>query len=184
MLKKTITYKDLDGNPVTEDFYFNLSKSEITKMELAKGEGGLSGHLKRVVASNDGAAIMATFEDILSKAYGLRGADNKQFEKSPEISKKFMQTGAYDELFMELVTDADASSLFIRSIVPVDLTEGLENTDLPVELKSVQHDKPEGTFYSKQPVDEEIANMSHEQLVEALKKRKTAELQKDTVQDQ
>mgnify|MGYP000249563697 FL=1 len=31
MLKKTISYTDYDGNQRTEDFYFNLSKAEITR---------------------------------------------------------------------------------------------------------------------------------------------------------
>ena len=29
MLKKTITYEDYNGNTITEDFYFNLSKAEV-----------------------------------------------------------------------------------------------------------------------------------------------------------
>ena len=35
MLKKTIKYTDYDGNEREEDFYFNLSKAEITEMELS-----------------------------------------------------------------------------------------------------------------------------------------------------
>lgn len=180
MLKKTITYNDLDGKTITEDFYFNLSKSEITKMELLQGEGGLSGYLKRIVEANDGAKIMSTFEEIISKSYGLRGADNKRFEKSPEISKHFMQTGAYDQLFMELVTDADASSAFVRAIVPESLADDLDpgnpvvkNVTLPVELKSVQHNEP---------INKEVTEMTREELLEALKNRST-EPSKNTVQD-
>ena len=30
MIKKTITYSDFNGNERTEDFYFNLTKAEIT----------------------------------------------------------------------------------------------------------------------------------------------------------
>ena len=32
MLKKTITYTDYNGNSRTEDFYFNLTKTELMKM--------------------------------------------------------------------------------------------------------------------------------------------------------
>jgi len=39
MLKKSITYSDLDGNSVTDDFYFNLSKSELVEMELSEKDG-------------------------------------------------------------------------------------------------------------------------------------------------
>ena len=41
MLKKTVTYVDYNGVERTEDFYFNLSKAEVTEMELSV-EGGFS----------------------------------------------------------------------------------------------------------------------------------------------
>ena len=41
MLKKTITYTDYNGAERTEDFYFNLSKAEITEMEMGV-KGGLT----------------------------------------------------------------------------------------------------------------------------------------------
>ena len=40
MLTKKITYEDFDGNSITEEFQFNLTKSELMKMELAE-EGGM-----------------------------------------------------------------------------------------------------------------------------------------------
>jgi len=134
MLKKDITYQDLDGNSLTETFWFNLSKAEIAKMELSKNGGGLTGYLKAIVEAEDGEAIVTTFEEILTKAYGIRNADNKGFDKSPEISKHFMSTDAYSVLFMELVTDAEASSAFIRGIVPADLSEKMDDTVLPAGM--------------------------------------------------
>ena len=50
MLKKTISYTDYDGNQRTEDFYFNLSKAEITEMELSM-EGGMRAYIKRIIAA-------------------------------------------------------------------------------------------------------------------------------------
>lgn len=120
MLKKTITFEDLDGNKVTEDFYFNLSKSELIKMEAAV-EGGISKQLTDVVASDDKGKILALFEDIVLKTYGVRGDDNKTFVKSPEISRQFSQTDAYDVLFMELLSNEKAAAEFIRALMPADL---------------------------------------------------------------
>ena len=34
MIRKTITFHDIDGNVVTDDFYFNLTEAEM--LELAK----------------------------------------------------------------------------------------------------------------------------------------------------
>lgn len=43
MIKKTISYTDYDGVDRKEDFYFNISKSELTKMN-ANVEGGLEAY--------------------------------------------------------------------------------------------------------------------------------------------
>lgn len=134
MLKKTITYDDLDGNQITEDFYFNLTKAEIAEMELSQ-DGGLSEHLQKIVETADGGEIIRTFKQIVLSAYGQRSEDGKRFIKSPELSQEFAQTEAYSELFMELVTNADASSAFIRGIVPSSLSEKIEEAvTLPGKL--------------------------------------------------
>ena len=57
MIKKTITYSDFNGNERTEDFYFNLTKAEITKMELSI-KGGLSEMIQRIVAAQDTPAMI------------------------------------------------------------------------------------------------------------------------------
>ena len=41
MLKRTIKYEDYNGVEREEDFYFNLSKAELTEMELSQ-KGGLA----------------------------------------------------------------------------------------------------------------------------------------------
>lgn len=133
MIKKTIKSKDLDGNPLEETFWFNLNTAEVAKMELGQ-KGGLSGYLTAIVEANDGATIVNVFEEILMKAFGLRREDNKGLEKSPEISKSFMETDAYSVLFMELVTDADASAEFIKGIVPVEMQEDMNKPVLPVGM--------------------------------------------------
>ena len=117
MLKKTIKFVDFNGNEREEDFFFNLTKSELLKMEMGES-GGLTEKIKRIVAAQDAPAIMEVFEDLISRAYGEKSPDGKRFIKSKEISDAFMQTPAYDELFMEIATDADKASEFINAIVP------------------------------------------------------------------
>ncbi len=118
MLKKTITYVDYDGNERTEDFYFNLSKAEIAEMELS-AEGGLTKLIERIVAAQDGKKIVEIFKDLILRAYGEKSPDGKRFIKSPELRDAFAQTEAYSELFMELATNADASTAFVNGIVPI-----------------------------------------------------------------
>ena len=117
MLKKTIKYTDYNGTERTEDFYFNLTKAEILEME-ASVFGGLSSVLTKIISSNDQPKIMAQFKYIVHKAYGEKSEDGRRFVKSDELSTMFEQTPAYEELFMELLTDETKAAEFINSIMP------------------------------------------------------------------
>ena len=130
MLKKTITYTDYNGNSRTKDFYFNLTKTELMKMEMGTN-GGLSEMVKSIIAAQDQAALIQIFEDLILKAYGVKSLDGKRFEKSTQLSEAFAQTEAYDQLFMELATDADAAAQFINGIVPAEMAKELPK-ELPV----------------------------------------------------
>lgn len=122
MIKKTITYNDYNGNERTEDFYFHLTKAEITKMEMSTA-GGLAEMIQRVVAAQDQPAIIAIFEDLIQKAYGVKTPDGRGFMKKPEFLESFVATEAYSQLFMELATDADAAAKFINGVVPADMNK-------------------------------------------------------------
>jgi len=129
MLKKTITYQDYNGNEITEDFYFNLSKAEVTEMELSR-TGGLSKYIERIVAAKDVPAIINEFKYLVLKSYGVKSEDGKRFIKSEELSQAFAQTEAYTELFVELVSDAEAAAKFVNGIIPNP--KGVENKTLPL----------------------------------------------------
>lgn len=120
MLKKTIEYTDFNGVLCSEEFYFNLTKAELVEIELST-KGGFAETLQAIVKSDDGKAIIEKFKEIICMAYGVRSEDGKRFIKSPEISKDFTQTEAYSVLFVELATDAEASTAFINALVPADL---------------------------------------------------------------
>lgn len=117
MLKKTITYVDFDGNERTEDFYFNLTKAEVTEMEMSV-EGGLGKSLEKIVAEKDSKRIIETFKDLILRSYGEKSPDGKRFVKNQELRDAFAQTEAYSELFMELATKADMAAAFVNGIVP------------------------------------------------------------------
>lgn len=119
MLKKTMTYVDYDGNERTEDFYFNLSKAELTEMELSHN-GGLTKMMEKVVATQDSKKIIEIFKDLVLRAYGEKSLDGRRFIKNQELRDSFAQTEAYSDLFVELAFDAEAASAFINGIVPVN----------------------------------------------------------------
>jgi len=117
MLVKKIKYTDFNGQEREEDFYFNLTQSEITKMELSTA-GGLANKITRVAQTQDGAEILKIMEDFIDMSYGVKSDDGRRFVKSPEISKAFRETPAYDQLFLSIATDPKAAADFINGVVP------------------------------------------------------------------
>lgn len=117
MLKKTITFTDYLGNEREEDFYFHLNKAEVTEMQL-EIDGGLTGMLERIIQKKSGPDIIKTFKMLIMRSYGVPSPDGRKFMKSKEITEDFLQTEAYNNFFMELVTDAGKAADFIRDILP------------------------------------------------------------------
>ena len=130
MLKKTITYRDYNDVERTEDFYFHMSKAEIMEMELGT-TGGFAETVKKIVAAQDQPTLMKIFKDFVLQAYGEKSADGKRFMKiAPDghrLADDFAQTEAYSQLYMELITDADAASKFINGVVPEDVSKQVNN---------------------------------------------------------
>lgn len=122
MLKKTITYKGVDGQDITEDFYFNLSRAELIEMETAQ-EGGMQAHLEAIVATQNNRKILETFKSILKRAYGKRSEDGKRLIKNDEVWEEFVTSEAYSELIMEFFTDGEKAAEFINAIKPAGLEE-------------------------------------------------------------
>ena len=120
MLKKLIKYVDYDGRERSENFYFYMSKAELMEMELGT-VGGMQNLIQLIIDKQDIPKIMEAFKTIILKAYGEKSPDGRRFIKSPELSEAFSQTEAYSNLYMELITDADAAAMFINGIVPEDV---------------------------------------------------------------
>lgn len=120
MYKKTIAFTDYNGIDREEDFYFNLNESEVTKLEL-RVPGGLTAMMQRIVKKMDAQQIIDTFEDLIRQSYGEKSPDGREFVKKPELVERFMQTEAYNKLFMELCTDSKAAAEFFNNIVPQNM---------------------------------------------------------------
>lgn len=125
MLKRTIKYEDFDGNSVSEDFYFNLSKSELVELEV-QYEKGLAEALETIVKANDTKQLIAEFKKLVLLSYGKKSEDGKRFIKNEELRTEFAQSLAYDALFMELATSDTAAADFIQGIVPKDMSEAIQ----------------------------------------------------------
>lgn len=121
MLKKTIVYYDYDGNERSENFYFNLSKAEVMEMEFSF-TGGMTNVIEQMVNTQDTVRIIELFKKIIMAAYGEKSADGKRFMKiGPDgrrLAEGFVETEAYSELFMELVSDPKKFADFIAAVIP------------------------------------------------------------------
>ena len=133
MYKESITYTDYNGLERTENFYFNLTQTELTRLE-ANSPGGLQAWLQKIVDAKDGAAIMNAFEKIIYESYGEKDPDGRRFIKKKNgvpLAEAFLETPAYDQFFMSLVTDADKAATFINAIVPDNASQ--KNQPTPVK---------------------------------------------------
>ena len=170
MVKKSITYTELFTDEVkTEDFYFHLSKADLIEMEMSH-KGGLHEYLQRIVASEDGKAIITEFKDLILTSYGVQSEDGRRFIKTPELRDEFLSSEAYSSLFMELCTNAEAAADFVNGIVPAGLEEEVAKLMPGQPLPSGQS---RNVFEHVQPnvvmlTPEEVAEMDSDELKSGL----------------
>lgn len=119
MIKKTVKYKDYNGNEREDVCLFNLDEAELMEMELST-TGGLSTTIEKIVQEQDTAKIIEMFKDIVLKSYGKISDDGRRFIKNDELRDEFRQSKAYSTLFMELATDAEAATKFIEGVIDID----------------------------------------------------------------
>ena len=126
MLPKKITYTDFNGEEKTETFYFNLTEAELAKMQLSS-IASLDVMIKNLIETDDREKIVEIFDKFILMSYGERSIDGKYFKKEDSIRGRyaddFKASGAYNALFMELVTDTKAVTDFINGILPAKLKE-------------------------------------------------------------
>lgn len=124
MIAKTVKYKDYNGVEREEKFFFNLTKAEVTEMELSV-EGGFADRIKNIIDAKDTPTIIEIFKKLILKSYGEKTVDGKRFRKTDDngnpLSVAFSETEAFSNLFMELATDDKAAAEFVNGILPADI---------------------------------------------------------------
>lgn len=142
MITITKTYTDYFGVERTEEFNFNLSKAELTSMNMTE-HGALEKKLDKIVKAKKAPEIMEEFRSLLRKSYGVISDDGRRFIKSEALSDEFEQTEAYSMIFMDLCTDPKAAAAFAAGIIPKDLAEAIEKDKKAAENKVVEIPAPE-----------------------------------------
>lgn len=143
MLKKTITYVDYLGTTRTEDYYFNLSATELSDMQMSV-DGGLKNMLDKIVRAKDNKEIYNTFVKIVLASYGEVSPDGKYFLKKDaeghNLSDMFRQSLAYDAIMDEICQNETTIAEFCKGIIPKVAKESEESKEHPVEFKD--HQRP------------------------------------------
>lgn len=130
MIKWPITFTTYNDETVTEDFYFNLNKAELVQMQFDVN-GAYSQFIERITNERDLKRLGQEFRNIILNSYGKKSDDGRLFRKSNELRDEFEQSEAYSELYMELLSDADKATKFIKGVLPKDL----QGAPVPENLK-------------------------------------------------
>lgn len=124
MLVREFTYKDFNGVERKETFCFNLSRADLWEMELG-AYGGLDDMMRRLIQEKRPKDVVEIFKNIILSAVGRKSPDGRRFERSPEIREDFYQTNAYNQLFVELVSDPQKMHDWLLQTVEDDVREGM-----------------------------------------------------------
>lgn len=131
MFKKKITYTDFNGQERTEDFYFNLSRSELIMLESTT-PGGYAAMLQRIIDSKDQRQLMNEFTNLIKMSYGVKSEDGKHFIKNEEVVNDFLNSAAFDQMFLEFFTEENAASDFANGVLPSSMNNDIDRPKFAV----------------------------------------------------
>ena len=124
MIKKTVTYTDYNGVERTESFYFHFSEAEILDMEMST-EGGFAERVQRIIDSKHQTELLKVIKPFVYDAYGVKSEDGKRFMKNDEVKAAFIESPAYSEIFMEMLTNDKLAAEFVNGVVPANMKDKL-----------------------------------------------------------
>jgi hypothetical protein len=161
MIKKTLTFKNFKKETETEDYYFNMSEGELTKMQVAaidqKNES-FSDKLDKISKGLQGQQLVEVIDDLVLRSYGIKSTDQKRFVKNPQILEEFTSSGAYSVLITELFSLEGSLAEFINGVVPDDM---VQNSKAAAEKELTAREKSlasKGGFNQKQEKAPEVTH--------------------------
>jgi hypothetical protein len=170
MFKKTISFEDFDGNTQTKDFYFHVSKAEL--LSLAAGGEDMQDRIKRITDAKDGAAILKEFRELIKLSVGVRSEDGQRFLKDAAAQSTLLDSPAFDELLMELATNANASVEFVKQLIPEKMQKQMlaqmkKSDETPDPFADKEDLRPAYQKEHRHPRQNELQAMNKEELAAA-----------------
>jgi hypothetical protein len=129
MLEHTITYDDFNGNERTDTFFFHLTESSIVEIAMdvlgfdAPPDITVSKILDQIIARGNASEVMKTFKSLIEKSVGQKSEDGRRFIQTQDVVDDFMQSNAYQNLFMHLMTNEQFRNDFFEKALPPKLAE-------------------------------------------------------------
>lgn len=122
-VKRTISHNDLDGNPVSEDWYFTLGKTDVLEMDVVHDHEDVPAYLAAILkdAKNHSRDILELWKEMLFRSVGQR--EGNLLVKDDAILRKFRYSGAYEQFLSELLDEDDAGASFFMAIMPKEIQD-------------------------------------------------------------
>lgn len=166
MFKKTVEYVNFNEEKCTKDFYFHLSKTEVTKL-VADDE--FLDRLNRVTNAKSKKGIIAEMEGIVRLAIGVRSEDGESFIKNENVVEELVSSPAYDELIIEFMMVEGSFVEFIKQLLPEKMQKELlaqmgapNPNETVVELP--RETRPKWLQENRKPTEAELQSMSKEEM--------------------
>lgn len=175
MVKKTIQYKDYNGDEVEETLYFHLDEANMIELEVSHKDG-LAETMQKIMLAQDNETLYKEFTKILLLSYGKRSEDGKRFIKSQELRDEFRSTGAFPKLVVLLATDAEFAASFVQGIFPTEMIEGVDVEKIMKESVPLEEpvQKPENV---ETVTREQLRGMAREDVDKFVQKLRAGEVQ-------
>lgn len=129
MFKKTMKFDNLDGEEVTQTFYFNYNKKEIAELlEFERLEEKLKLLTTPVEESGltqqeNNQQAYDIFQDLILNAYGEKGADNVTFVKNERTKEYWKSHVAFVEMIFEFLENTALAAEFIEKCLPSKMVQ-------------------------------------------------------------
>lgn len=119
MYKRIVKYTNLKDERKVEELYFYLSPKNLKKLDAKyQDQGGIRGLFQKMITKNDNRLILETIEDIILSSYGIVSEDGNRFIQNDTVRADFECSCAYEQLFDELTSTAEAFGEFLKKILP------------------------------------------------------------------
>lgn len=123
MFPHVISYKDLDEQPVEAEFWFSLNESEIAELKVTHQQD-IGAYFQRIINADNTEQLIQFYRELLVLAVGRR--QGQRMIKDNDVKSEFVDTGAYNALFVDLIQRKDHGAGFINDMFPKDLIEAYD----------------------------------------------------------